>query len=299
MQKVKLCCIIYFVACFISVNAQQVPDINYKPPYFKPAYEKEKGPLVLIDEAHNNFHTATGRYSSFAELLKTDGFRVQSNMQSFTKDVLKAAKILVIANALHPDNISLWRLPTPSAFTENEIQIVNVWVKEGGSLFLIADHMPFAGAASDLAKSFGFIIYNGFAVDTVSSRAMDVFTKASGTLQSNEITNGPFPLDSIITFTGQAFDLPTSAVSILNLSERFKIYLCDQAWNFNDKTIKIEGHGKSQGAYLTYGKGKVAMFGEAAMFSAQLSGGQKFGMNSERARYNYKLLINTTRWLAN
>jgi hypothetical protein len=40
------------------------------------------------------------------------------------------------------------------------------------------------------------------------------------------------------------------------------------------------------------------IFGEAAMFSAQLSGGQKFGMNSDIAKNNYLLLLNLSRWLA-
>jgi hypothetical protein len=35
--------------------------------------------------------------------------------------------------------------------------------------------------------------------------------------------------------------------------------------------------GWPQGAYKKYGKGKVVVFGEAAMFSAQLAGAKKNG----------------------
>jgi hypothetical protein len=37
-----------------------------------------------------------------------------------------------------------------------EMKLIKKWVKKGGSLFLIADHMPMAGAASELASVFGF-----------------------------------------------------------------------------------------------------------------------------------------------
>ena len=44
----------------------------------------------------------------------------------------------------------------------DEIKAVKKWVNDGGSLFLIADHMPCAGAAKDLAAEFGFEFTNGF-----------------------------------------------------------------------------------------------------------------------------------------
>ncbi|MGB0915797.1 MAG: hypothetical protein ACPGVI_06975, partial [Crocinitomicaceae bacterium] len=40
--------------------------------------------------------------------------------------------------------------------SKEEITFIKNWVKKGGKLVLIADHMPFAGAANDLAKAFGF-----------------------------------------------------------------------------------------------------------------------------------------------
>ena len=46
-------------------------------------------------------------------------------------------------------------------------------------------------------------------------------------------------------------------------------------------------------------KGRVAIFGEAAMFTAQLAGRNQFkvGMNSDEAPENYKLLLNVVHWL--
>jgi hypothetical protein len=55
----------------------------------------------------------------------------------------------------------------------------------------------------------------------------------------------------------------------------------------------------SQGAYKSNGKGKVAVFGEAAMFTAQLAGPEqrRIGMNSDLAPQNYKLVLNVIHWL--
>jgi hypothetical protein len=50
------------------------------------------------------------------------------------------------------------------------------------------------------------------------------------------------------------------------------------------------------------GKGRIVVFGEAAMFSGQLGAGLswiKVGMNSSEAKNNYKLLLNIVHWLDN
>jgi hypothetical protein len=50
---------------------------------------------------------------------------------------------------------------------------------------------------------------------------------------------------------------------------------------------------------MRYGKGRLVLFGEAAMFTAQLAGPSQaqVGMNSEYAEENYKLLLNIIHWL--
>ena len=55
-----------------------------------------------------------------------------------------------------------------------------------------------------------------------------------------------------------------------------------------------------QGAVLEYGEGRVAVFGEAAMFSAQLGGEDRIpaGMNAEGAEQNHQLLLNVMHWLS-
>jgi hypothetical protein len=60
-----------------SADAQQVADTSFRPPIPAPAYRPGRGPVVLLDEAHFNFHTAGGRYKPFAELLRRDGYVVE------------------------------------------------------------------------------------------------------------------------------------------------------------------------------------------------------------------------------
>src|SRR5262245_41624995 len=136
-----------FFALLIASSAvsQQVPDTVFQPVIKKPTYTFNKGPVVLVDEAHHNFHTTDNRFKPFSNLLRRDGYQVKGGSSAFSKESLKTVGILVISNALNERNTQDWSLPNPSAFTDEEIQAVEAWVKAGGSLFLIADHMPFPG----------------------------------------------------------------------------------------------------------------------------------------------------------
>lgn len=292
-----------FLASLAStLSAQQVADTTYNPTILYPAYGFNEGPVVSIDEGHHNFHTKNGRYKSFANLLERDGYIVDSYKGKFTLAELRKSKILVISNALNELNITKWYLPNPSAFSIDEIDILERWVSEGGSLFLIADHMPMAGAASDLGARFGFEFTNGFVFDTLTS-GPDYFTLKDRTLLTNIITKGKSSNESvqrIVTFTGQAFKLPAEATPILIFPENYVNFLPDTAWRFSEESTKTYNvKGWSQGAFRNYGKGRVVVFGEAAMFSAQLAGPNKvrMGMNNENASQNYKLLLNIIHWL--
>ncbi|OGU36896.1 MAG: hypothetical protein A2068_09135 [Ignavibacteria bacterium GWB2_35_6b] len=295
----------FFIVLFLSfkiIYSQQIGDPDFNPQINNPAYQKNSGSIIFIDEFHNNFHTKDGRYKPFAELLEKDGYIVKSVNQKFTKEVLSSIKILVISNPLNEINDTNWTLPTPSAFSKEETIEVEKWVSGGGSLFLIADHMPFPGAAGELAAKFGFLLNNGFASDTTNPHGQDLFSRNKKTLQSNKLTNGRSVsefVDSIYTFTGSAFQIPQDAESILTFNENFISLMPDTAWNFTNETPKISVENWSQGAVKEHGKGKVVMCGEAAMFSAQLAGNNniKMGMNTPKAKNNYKLLLNIIHWL--
>jgi hypothetical protein len=285
-----------------SAPAQQVSDPDFAPPIPRPAYSKGHGPVVLVDEAHFNFHTASGRYQPFADLLARDGYVVKASAAKFSKAALEGARVLVVANALAARNQEDWTLPTPSAFSDDEIAALREWVRGGGALLLIADHMPFAGAASRLAEAFGVTYSNGFAATPDGSMGPTAFVRGSGGLRDHAVTRGRDEserLDRIVTFTGSAFRIGADATPILVLPPGSKSLEPQETWEFSDATPRVDVGNWCQGAVLRFGKGRVAVFGEAAMFSAQLAGPDKtkIGMNSPDAPENARFLLNVLHWL--
>jgi hypothetical protein len=325
MSKRNLFTVVVLLMATTIVSAQQEADPKYKPPLPRPAYESAKGPRVAIDEAHHNFHTAEGRYKPFAELLRRDGYRVDGLRQPFSAESLKGVDILVISNALHERNAEDWAPPHLPAFTKDEIAAVHRWVEMGGSLFLIVDHPPFPGAARELAKAFEVEFINGGARagHWKQNRGEDSFEPKTG-LKECTITRGRSDAEKVtkvVTYAGSAFKPPKGAIPVMEFgpeseSRERKV---DDKGKIEIRTVSIEGW--CQGAVLKVGKGRLAVFGEAAMFSAQtvpggelwswqikvgesmmfrmeLMGQQRFGMNAPEAKQNHQLLLNVMHWLS-
>ena len=281
---------------------QQEADTLGIPAVASPAYPPGKGPVVLIDEAHGNYHTASGRYRPFATLLERDGYVIGRQRAMLSATALDPGTILVIANALAPRNQGDWSLPTPSAFDPQEIAAIRQWVEEGGSLLLIADHMPFGGAAEALAAAFGVRMTNGYAVDPATRNGIFVFRRSDGSLADHPLTRGRNPseqVDSLRGFVGQAFWVAgAESTPLLKLAPNTVVRLPIKSEEMNDRTPQISGAGMLQGVVLRPGKGRLAVFGEAAMFSAQTSGPTRFGFNDPNAPQNAQFVLNTLHWLS-
>lgn len=285
------------LACVLALApaaAQQVADQDVDLSVAAPAFAIGQGPRVAIDEAHHNFHTADGRYAPFARLLRNDGFRVSGLAAPFSDESLANVDVLVIANALAAENSEEWRLPNPSAFPPNEIAAVRRFVERGGALLLIADHMPMAGAASELGRAFGVEFVNGFALD--GDNEPDLFTRANGGLAEDPLTEG---IPQLRSFTGSAFTAPAGARALLRLDARYEVLTPGVAWQISDETPRVSGEGKLQGAVMEVERGRVAVFGEAAMFTAQVAGPQRapMGLRAPGAEYNKQFALNVLRWL--
>jgi hypothetical protein len=285
-----------------AAHGQQIPDTAFAPRVSPPAFEPGHGPRVAIDEAHFNFHTAGERYAPFAQLLRRDGFVVSASGEPFSESSLAGVEILVIANALNERNVEEWALPTPSAFTAGEIAAVHDWVEQGGALLLIADHMPFGGAAADLAAAFGLAFTNGYASRPVSTRGLFVFDRSDGSLTDHPIARGrdsAESVSSVATFTGQAFSA-TGARPVFVLAADAYLLVPTSADGISADTPRAPAGGLLQGATLKVGAGRVAAFGEAAMFSAQLAGPERtpMGMNAPGAEQNAQFVLNVVHWLA-
>ena len=287
-----------------ATGGPQVADTAFAPRIPRPAFGTGAGPRVLLDEAHNNFHTVDGRYAPFAKLLRRDGYTIEPLRAKFSRASLAPAKILVIANPVAPRNLGgNWTLPTPSAYAADEIAALHQWVLEGGSLFLIVDHMPFGGAAADLASAFGVYMTNGYATDRLCGADEFVFARADGSLRDHPVVRGRSAAErvtSVRTFTGQAFRGDSTVKPLFVLAPETVLLLPVEAWKFSESTPRMAADGMLQGATLTPGKGRVAVFGEAAMFSAQVSGAERrpMGMNADNAPQNVQFLLNVMHWLS-
>jgi metallo-beta-lactamase class B len=292
-------------------EARQVVDTVYAGAIVRtPAYHRGAGPVVTIDAAHHNFHTADGRFRPFARLLGDDGFTVRSGIQRIDAAALKNTRVLVIANAIsaRDERAPNWHLPTAQAFDSTEVAAIASWVRGGGSLLLIADHMPFPGAVTDLGAAFGVHFANAFALyGTVDPETGDypiVFRRRDGTLLSNPLTDGrnrAERIDSIETFTGTAFHLSgRMSGGIFALPANTRLMMPVRSWEFSDSTAQMRADGMLQGAAFALGRGRVAVFGEAAMFSAQRKGvkGVPMGFNAPSAHQNVQFILNVMHWLA-
>jgi len=287
--------------------AQQVGDVEFEPEVTDAVFPFGKGPRVLVDAAHNNLHTVEGRYRAFAELLRRDGYVVEGLDAPLSPEALRGADILVISNAVADANIleDDWTLPTPSAFSPDEIVAVRTWIEEGGSLLLIADHMPWPGAAADLAETFGLMFGNGFARDGTLQSGRMTFRRDDDSLADHAIIRGRMPeeaVESVMAFSGQAFRIRpgTAGQPLLVLGDDTVLLLPVKAWEFSEKTPRISASGMLQGATVRFGDGRVAAFGEAAMFTAQVSGTERrpSGMNHPEARENAQFVLNVLHWLS-
>src|SRR6187549_885029 len=87
-----------------AVVGQQVPDTLFKPVIKKSKYTENAGSVVLVDEAHHNFHTTDNRFKPFSLLLRRDGYKVKGGKSQFSQQSLKEVGILVISNALNERN---------------------------------------------------------------------------------------------------------------------------------------------------------------------------------------------------
>ncbi|MEP7270277.1 MAG: DUF4350 domain-containing protein [Acidobacteriota bacterium] len=317
-KLLQVSCIVFLLSP--AILAQQMPDTTFDTRVEKAAYSRNH-PTVVIDEAHSNFHTAEGRYKPFADLLKNDGYQIVRGTAPFQKGSLKGVDILVISNASAADATDD---SSARAFTEAECDIVRDWVRGGGSLLLIADHTPFGTAAENLASRFGISMGKGFVFDYANSEASPAvlrFSNENSLLGTHAILRGRDSSEEIkrvVAFTGQSLGAPAGASALLKLGgtayespTRSELQAVLGPQNpIERRAENIAAHsspvaGRSQGLAMTFGKGRLVAFGEAAMFSAQVfkaqgpNGEQEFkmGMNVP-GNDDRQLALNVLHWLS-
>lgn len=263
----------------------QRSDPNFDVSIASPVYV-DKHPSVLFDEAHQNFHTASGRYKTYADLMTNDGYQVLPNKESLTSERLAGHEILIIANACATDET------VKSAFTDAECEAVQNWVNNGGALLLITDHEPFASASEELGKRFGVQMSLEVAIDPKNDTNNGLqFRREARQIGQHPIMMGRNEserVDRVLTFTGQSLKGPEGSTPLLKFADT-------ATYSMDDRSAA----GRSQGLALNFGKGRVVVMGEAAQLSAQVYGNppEPMGMNVPGCD-NRKLAINVMHWLS-
>lgn len=260
-------------------------------------------PKVLFDEAHKNHHKIGTTYQPFATLITNDGCSVTSTKEPVNNAVLTNTDIYIIATAMGKEDPG-----DKPPFTQNEADLIEQWVKDGGSLLLITEHFPFGLAMLPVLSKFGVEVHNGYTEDTLLNnqevRDALLFTKSKGNLNPvHPILN---KIERLNTFTGSSVKGDSTWTELLIFTPN--------AQNFNVKVdVKREGgdittsveyadfysaKDYSQGICKQYGKGKIVVLAESAFLTAQIDkNGNKYGMNSPDED-NKQFVLNLIRWLS-
>ncbi len=197
-------------------------------------------------------------------------------------------------------------LPTPPALEREEVAALAAWVHDGGSLLLIADHMPFPGSVAELADAFGIAFLNGYALKSITEGGTLIFTRAGG-LADHSITRGRNAAEQITaikSFHGSGVPRRRAASSrCCGCPTTGPCSFLRKRASSRSETPSESTRGLLQGAVLRHGQGRVAVFGEAAMFTAQtqILGDtvvMRMGMNDPEASQNAQFVLNVLHWLS-
>lgn len=292
-----------FLNGFIQLHAQQVIDSTFTYEVIQPAYNYNQGPLIAIDEYHNNDMSVGNRMFPLINVLKNDGYRIEAWNKPLTQE-LNGVNTLVIIGALHYSNVNNWKLPTPEAMSDEEIDQLLNWIQNGGNLLLVADHMPFPGAVKKLSTKLGVEWYNGFVIDSINW-GLSIFSRREKTLKAHPLLEGrniDEKINWVATYYGSGFQLKDNTIKGLFSFNNPDVisYQTTEAWRMFPDTPTIPSNLLFQAAVFKKGKGRVAIIGEASLFSAQLVGKDKqpVGINFNNQNQNLQFVLNLFHWLS-
>lgn len=180
-----------------TLAAQQMPDRSFRPMIEDRAYAIGTGPVVCVDQSHDNFYTLSDAYWPFGDLVRRDGYVVRV-VTAFEPQPRGDCRILVVAGPR-------------SRVEANEVRR---WVAGGGSLLVVAD--PDSSAAvSDLAASFSVSF-------TDAPVRAGRFRTADQTLRPHAIVRGRHAKESpasVTVFAALAMRVPDSAEPLLVMAD--------------------------------------------------------------------------------
>jgi hypothetical protein len=181
------------LAAAATLAAQQMPDRSFRPMIEDRAYAIGTGPVVCVDESHDNLYTLSEGFWPFGDLVRRDGYVVRS-VTAIEPESRGDCRILVIAG------------PRSRVETDETRR----WVAGGGSLLLVADRES-ATAVSDLAASFSVSF-------TDAPGRVGRFRTGDQTLRPHAIVRGRHAkesLASVTVFGALAMRVPDGAEALL------------------------------------------------------------------------------------
>jgi hypothetical protein len=208
--------------------------------------------------------------------------------------------IFVCANAFSSGRDAAGRLSKELAFTAEECHYLKQWIINGGAIWLIADHEPAGNAVENLSDSLGVNMSKAFTADPknfdkiVLDASWIRYSQKNENLGNHPIIKGRNDSESVktvLSFTGQSLLGPESSSPVLLLSdEAYDVLNIEDPLN----ATTVSAKGRCQALTLELGKGRIAIWGEAAMLTVQHPGD---GLNYPGVD-NKQLLLNTAHWLS-
>mgnify|MGYP001813415074 FL=1 len=297
-------CAVVFSATVYAADWPMSNDPGFDTSVENPMYEHSKGPNILLDAAHHNFHVTEGFIEPFAEIAAADGYRTMVGTSTFTPEFLHSFDIVMVITALPFEFTSKTEVTTETTFSDAEIEALLDWVSSGGSLLVFSEHAPFDQAINPRLKRFDVTSSVGTIADPVhydEELGWDgwvVFSRENGLLNADHpIVNGrddSEAVNSVVTFGGSALT-GDEYVNIFRLS--------DTAENRQHPTgVGPDGMGDSQALAGEVGEGRILIFGDSNGFTAmnfdeEDGSVRSLGMNT--AHHDWKqMVLNSLHWLS-
>ncbi len=288
----------------------ELPGLPYAGAIARPVWAAD-GPAVLIDNAHWNAGTGTGRLRAFAGLLAADGYTVLPEGNATRAEMLENARIAVVVNPLGvlgavrrvADRAGLAGLTflDDDGLLTQEIETTVQWVENGGSLLVAADESPLARGSRGLAARFGVGLRGRLVVDLGHSDGRSpsrlVFSRENGLFGVHPVVDGfpdAPPVNRVVTFGGQAIEPPPGAAVLLRLGTS----AAEVDRQGDPPTTGESVAGLAQAIAFERGRGRVVVLGDTHLLTADpAAGGVPTGLDWA-ATNNERFVRYVMRWLS-
>jgi len=270
-----------------------IPDTTYNVQVSNPAC-LVNCPTILFNAEQVSGGWSNGGHKPFANLMANDGFKVVLTEASFTKQLLAQTNVVMIV--------------TPRLIKNTEIQVLNDWIRDGGSLLAVTHHDNLS--FDDFLQTLGVQTQEiNVSIDSIHSLAEDgvsnfpphiVFSEKYKSLGNHPIIRGRNNSEKIHlvkSFGGGRSIIGPPGSSILLAVGEFAIDYMNIDQELESRVaVKTKGH-RAYGIAFTLGKGKVVVLSSAPTITALLTPALvKLGMNNPGSD-NKQFALNIMRWL--